>query len=237
MQHRVVPWKRSEVSQKHCLYLQDRKISQARNQQAERVICLKLVPCLAYSSVLKKAASFSETSDYFQRTTWHYIPENINIHNHCCEDLRFNCFNYNPYSADRNGQNRHTVNIVRQLEQGAALLSNLSKAAYIMVRLALACSDIQQHRSCSEAWLPVATSHQKQDSGNWRWCDILLTTITLHFSMFEFITITAFHKLVLIPISSERRSLLAKLLSSRDLGYPSLVGSASVCTALHFHSL
>jgi hypothetical protein len=41
---------------------------------------------LAHKIVLKmKAICFSETSVYFQRTTWRYIPED----NHRCENLKF----------------------------------------------------------------------------------------------------------------------------------------------------
>jgi hypothetical protein len=30
----------------------------------------------------------SGTSVYFQRTTRHYLPEDINLHNHRCENLK-----------------------------------------------------------------------------------------------------------------------------------------------------
>jgi hypothetical protein len=31
---------------------------------------------------------FSETSDDFQQTTWHYIPDDSTLHNHCCGNLK-----------------------------------------------------------------------------------------------------------------------------------------------------
>jgi hypothetical protein len=48
-----------------------------------------LVSCSAYSSNLKTEATYSsETSVDFQRTIQHYIPEDSNLHNHRCENLK-----------------------------------------------------------------------------------------------------------------------------------------------------
>jgi hypothetical protein len=50
----------------------------------------KLVSCSTYSSILKMGAIwYSETSLDFQRTTQCYIPEDIIVHNCCCENLKF----------------------------------------------------------------------------------------------------------------------------------------------------
>jgi hypothetical protein len=47
-----------------------------------------LVSCSAYFLTLKmEAICSSETSVDSQRTTWHYIPEDGTLHNHCCENL------------------------------------------------------------------------------------------------------------------------------------------------------
>jgi hypothetical protein len=47
-----------------------------------------LVSCLAYSSTLEiEVICFCETSVDFQRTTRPYFPEDIVLHNHCCENL------------------------------------------------------------------------------------------------------------------------------------------------------
>jgi hypothetical protein len=65
------------------LHLQGRRISQARNQHKAGGFLL------VYSSTLKrKATCSSETSVDFQRTTQHYIPEDINFHNYRCENLK-----------------------------------------------------------------------------------------------------------------------------------------------------
>jgi hypothetical protein len=54
------------------------------------VTCFTLVSCLAYFSILKmEATCSSETSFYFQRTTRRCIPEDINLRNHRCENLKF----------------------------------------------------------------------------------------------------------------------------------------------------
>jgi hypothetical protein len=54
---------------------------------------------LAYSLTLTTEATWSSNLlAYFQWTTWHYIPENITFHNHCCEDLKTYtvCILYGP---------------------------------------------------------------------------------------------------------------------------------------------
>jgi hypothetical protein len=54
----------------------------------EEQVTSTLVPCLAYSSTLKmKAAYSSETSVDFHWTTRIYVPEDITLHNHRCENL------------------------------------------------------------------------------------------------------------------------------------------------------
>jgi hypothetical protein len=48
-----------------------------------------LVSCEAYSLTLKiEATCSSETSVYFQRTTWCYVLEDRTLHNHRYEDLK-----------------------------------------------------------------------------------------------------------------------------------------------------
>jgi hypothetical protein len=48
-----------------------------------------LVSCLAYSLTLKiEATRVSETSDDFQQITWSYIPEDRNLYNHRCGNLK-----------------------------------------------------------------------------------------------------------------------------------------------------
>jgi hypothetical protein len=51
--------------------------------------CFLLTPCLAFSSTLKmEAISSSETSVDFHRATRRYIPEDIILHDHRCENLK-----------------------------------------------------------------------------------------------------------------------------------------------------
>jgi hypothetical protein len=58
------------------LLLQDRKISQARNQPALLATCLTFVSCFAYSLTLKMATTYSsDTSVGFKQTTLRYIPD------------------------------------------------------------------------------------------------------------------------------------------------------------------
>jgi hypothetical protein len=50
--------------------------------------CFMLVSCLAYSLTQKmEVTCSSETSVDFQQATWHYIPADRTLHNHCCENL------------------------------------------------------------------------------------------------------------------------------------------------------
>jgi hypothetical protein len=61
-----------------------------RINKALLATCSMLVSCLAYSWTLKMYATFSsETSVDFQRTTPHYTPEDIILHDHRCENLKF----------------------------------------------------------------------------------------------------------------------------------------------------
>jgi hypothetical protein len=58
---------------------------------------------LAYSSALKMEVTWSsETSVDFQFITWHRIPEDKTLHNHCCENL--NSY-YTSLFAITTGQN------------------------------------------------------------------------------------------------------------------------------------
>jgi hypothetical protein len=51
--------------------------------------CFTLVSCMANFSALKFVATCSsETWADFQRTVRHYIPKDITLHNHRCENLK-----------------------------------------------------------------------------------------------------------------------------------------------------
>jgi hypothetical protein len=66
------------------LHRQGHRITHARNQSEAGS-----KQSSAYSLTLKMEATYSsETSDDFQWTTWHYIPEDKTLHNHCCKNLR-----------------------------------------------------------------------------------------------------------------------------------------------------
>jgi hypothetical protein len=44
---------------------------------------------LAYSMILKmEVTCSSETWVDFQQAAWRYVPEDRNLHNHCCENLK-----------------------------------------------------------------------------------------------------------------------------------------------------
>jgi hypothetical protein len=62
-------------------------------EKAEQETSIKLLHdgfLLCLFSGLKKGATCSfKTSADFQRIIWHYIPEDINLHNHRCENSRF----------------------------------------------------------------------------------------------------------------------------------------------------
>jgi hypothetical protein len=52
-------------------------------------VCLLLVCCLDYSSILKKDAVYSsETSVQFCHAKMHYIPEYTPLHIHHCDNLK-----------------------------------------------------------------------------------------------------------------------------------------------------
>jgi hypothetical protein len=51
--------------------------------------CFTLISCLAYSPILKMETAYSsETSVDFQQNTRRYIPEDIILLNHSCENLK-----------------------------------------------------------------------------------------------------------------------------------------------------
>jgi hypothetical protein len=57
--------------------------------QSSAVNCLMLVSFLAYSLMQKiELTCSSEMSFVFQWTSWHYIPEDMGLHNHCRDDLK-----------------------------------------------------------------------------------------------------------------------------------------------------
>jgi hypothetical protein len=57
--------------------------------QAELTICFMLVSSLTYSSIMKMEDTWSsKTLVDLQWTTWHYIPEDRTLHNHCGENLK-----------------------------------------------------------------------------------------------------------------------------------------------------
>jgi hypothetical protein len=49
---------------------------------------LTLVSCLTYSTLKMGTICSSETLVDFQRTTWSYIPEDVTLHNHRCDDIK-----------------------------------------------------------------------------------------------------------------------------------------------------
>jgi hypothetical protein len=53
------------------------------------VVCLMLVSCLAYSSALEmEVMCSSKRLVEFRRKVWHYIPEDITLHNRWCENVK-----------------------------------------------------------------------------------------------------------------------------------------------------
>jgi hypothetical protein len=59
-------------------------------QQGQPSTCLMVVSCLVFSFTRKmERTCCSETPVNFRRTTRHYIPEDIDLHKHCCESLKF----------------------------------------------------------------------------------------------------------------------------------------------------
>jgi hypothetical protein len=60
-----------------------------RTSEAVLSTCFMLVSCVAYCLILKmKPTCCSEKSVGFQQTTWCYIQDDRNRHNHRCENLR-----------------------------------------------------------------------------------------------------------------------------------------------------
>jgi hypothetical protein len=60
-------------------------------QSTAHHLLFKLVPCTVYSTILQmEAIRSSETSDNFQPTTWCYIQEEDNPHNHRRENFTKN---------------------------------------------------------------------------------------------------------------------------------------------------
>jgi hypothetical protein len=88
---KVVRWKSTEVSEEYVATIfrieEYAKQEISIKQKASRA--LLLVYFLVYSSTLKiEAIYFFETSIDFQRTIWHYIPDNRSLlHTHCFQNL------------------------------------------------------------------------------------------------------------------------------------------------------
>jgi hypothetical protein len=57
--------------------------------QGNRRFCSPSAFTLVSSTLKMEETCSSETSVDFQRTTWYYIPEDIILHNHLCENLKF----------------------------------------------------------------------------------------------------------------------------------------------------
>jgi hypothetical protein len=69
------------------LHLQDRRIKSHKNQ-AQLATCFMLVSGLAYSLTVKmEVRHFTEVSVDFERTMRRYIPDDANLHYHCCYSL------------------------------------------------------------------------------------------------------------------------------------------------------
>jgi hypothetical protein len=87
----ITPCSPLKVKRICCLYLQ------GRMNQAELIKWFIVVSFLAYYSTLKvEATCSSETSFDFQRTTWHYIPEDTTLQKH-----PFPCRESNPDRPSR----------------------------------------------------------------------------------------------------------------------------------------
>jgi hypothetical protein len=48
----------------------------------------RLVSCSTCSALKMEAICSTEILGDFQQTTWHYIPEDRTLHNHCCENIK-----------------------------------------------------------------------------------------------------------------------------------------------------
>jgi hypothetical protein len=85
-------------------------------------ICFIVVYCLAYSSTLKKEATYStETLVDFQRTTRRHIPQYRAFHIHRCENAKsFKDVNYNVARKgskyDRSGPAVYCIKCLRPLK-------------------------------------------------------------------------------------------------------------------------
>jgi hypothetical protein len=61
--------------------------------QALFAACFMLVSCLAYSSSLKMEATCStKILVDFEQASWHCIQVDRNLHNNCCENLKYHIF-------------------------------------------------------------------------------------------------------------------------------------------------
>jgi hypothetical protein len=135
--------------------------------------CFRLVPYLAHSSILRMGATYSsEKSADFQWTTRRYIPEDITLHNHSCENLKSytgswmfpqagRCFGFQrPSSQDRSPQ-------LRSLMSGATLevtrtRSGPSSPSGLCVRY-------QKQGASLRKWLHAAGRH----GNSAKWCALL----------------------------------------------------------------
>jgi hypothetical protein len=73
--------------QRSC-YSEETNMKQAASR-AQLAACFMPVSCMAYASTLKMGATCSsETLVDFHWTTQCYIPEDMTLHNHCCENLK-----------------------------------------------------------------------------------------------------------------------------------------------------
>jgi N-acetylmuramoyl-L-alanine amidase len=78
-----------------CYYLQDRRLSQARNQHEGALLAahMMLVPCLASSTTLtKKRTCSSEMSVDFHGTTQQYILKDRIVHSISVLNISVHCF-------------------------------------------------------------------------------------------------------------------------------------------------
>jgi hypothetical protein len=91
---KTAPWSPLKVNrhfgETYHLYLQDRRIREARNQcEAGSKQSFMLISLLAYSSILKmQATCSSEMLLDFQQTTRRYIPAHRTLHNHRSKNLK-----------------------------------------------------------------------------------------------------------------------------------------------------
>jgi hypothetical protein len=50
--------------------------------------CFRCVHSLHHCSDVMESVCSPVTSFYFNKATWHYVPEGSNLQTHCCEDLK-----------------------------------------------------------------------------------------------------------------------------------------------------